>query len=466
MYVGQTAMEIAAKELEELIESANTNMKSIPGPVYNVKGYGAKGDGIKNDSLAIQKTIDCAISSGGGTVFFPPGNYVLSGVVIDLSEISSSKLGINIIGSGSMDTKILVTGGGTAFSIKGSMDQDYMRQNFRFGGMRIDPNPGEGFTGTGLDIKIGAFFEFFDIYILSLDKGIITEDLVSTKFDNVRVRFCREGFYGKARNVFTRPNALDLYRCHFGNNRDFGVKIDGGVNFSMFGGSIEGNGLNGNAPQRFGIQINEPRLVGCSLYGVYFESNYGLADINIVQGTDQSVNLISGCNFMRADPNNYAPYCIRVDQQPTGGEIKLTVESCGFQGYNGYVPDSSRPYVKFFASGVHTFEEMGNFYGSPLERPEEPNGSVFARLRFNGTLSSPVPVRGYNIANITKNGTGEYVITFNTESKAVEKVVLVSINGPGYGYLMSATNSSVTIRTNNTAGALADFSAVSVVVYE
>ncbi len=45
-------------------------------PVYNVKKYGAKGDGKNLDTKAIDKTIDAAAASGGGTVYFPAGDYL------------------------------------------------------------------------------------------------------------------------------------------------------------------------------------------------------------------------------------------------------------------------------------------------------------------------------------------------------------------------------------------------------
>ena len=43
---------------------------------YNVKDFGAKGDGITPDQDAINKTIDGASRAGGGTVYFPAGNYL------------------------------------------------------------------------------------------------------------------------------------------------------------------------------------------------------------------------------------------------------------------------------------------------------------------------------------------------------------------------------------------------------
>jgi polygalacturonase len=47
---------------------------------YNVKDYGALGNGSTLDTKAINKAIDAAKAAGGGTVFFPAGNY-LSGSI-------------------------------------------------------------------------------------------------------------------------------------------------------------------------------------------------------------------------------------------------------------------------------------------------------------------------------------------------------------------------------------------------
>ncbi len=43
---------------------------------YNVKDYGAKGDGKSIDSPAINKAIEAASAAGGGTVVFPAGEYL------------------------------------------------------------------------------------------------------------------------------------------------------------------------------------------------------------------------------------------------------------------------------------------------------------------------------------------------------------------------------------------------------
>lgn len=44
-------------------------------PVFNVKDFGARGDGVVLDTGAIQKAIDACHSAKGGTVLFPAGTY-------------------------------------------------------------------------------------------------------------------------------------------------------------------------------------------------------------------------------------------------------------------------------------------------------------------------------------------------------------------------------------------------------
>jgi parallel beta-helix repeat protein len=55
---------------------------TVPAGSFNVRNYGAKGDGTVNDRPAIQRAVDACAAAGGGTVYLPAGTYFLdSGVV-------------------------------------------------------------------------------------------------------------------------------------------------------------------------------------------------------------------------------------------------------------------------------------------------------------------------------------------------------------------------------------------------
>lgn len=52
------------------------NIIASPVTDFNVRSFGAKGDGKTIDTKAINKTISAAVEAGGGTVYFPAGTYL------------------------------------------------------------------------------------------------------------------------------------------------------------------------------------------------------------------------------------------------------------------------------------------------------------------------------------------------------------------------------------------------------
>ncbi|MDD5053145.1 MAG: glycoside hydrolase family 28 protein [Sulfuricurvum sp.] len=63
-----------------LIFFPTVTFAGVTSAFFNVKDYGAIGDGKNLDSKAINKTIEAAVEAGGGTVFVPAGKY-LSGSI-------------------------------------------------------------------------------------------------------------------------------------------------------------------------------------------------------------------------------------------------------------------------------------------------------------------------------------------------------------------------------------------------
>lgn len=74
--------------------AVSTNVEAKLAQYVSVKDFGATGDGVTDDLAAIQAAIDfCATSSGTNNVYFPEGDYYISGT-IDL------KVAVSLIGPG------------------------------------------------------------------------------------------------------------------------------------------------------------------------------------------------------------------------------------------------------------------------------------------------------------------------------------------------------------------------------
>lgn len=72
----------------------------------SVKDFGAVGDGVTDDSAAIQAALDAVSSAGGGVVYAPPGNWFIGG-----DAYINIKAGVTLRGAGSATRFISGTGG-------------------------------------------------------------------------------------------------------------------------------------------------------------------------------------------------------------------------------------------------------------------------------------------------------------------------------------------------------------------
>jgi hypothetical protein len=83
------------------------------GSFYNVKDYGALGDGVANDQPAIQAAVRAAFEANpaGGIVWFPPGTYLTAAAI-------QSRSGVSLVGSGSQSI-IKATAGRTGTIVTG-----------------------------------------------------------------------------------------------------------------------------------------------------------------------------------------------------------------------------------------------------------------------------------------------------------------------------------------------------------
>ena len=79
--------------------TAATLSAATPAALFNVRDYGATGDGHTLDMASLNRTIDACARSGGGTVYLPPGNYLTGTVELKSHVTLDLDAGATILGS-------------------------------------------------------------------------------------------------------------------------------------------------------------------------------------------------------------------------------------------------------------------------------------------------------------------------------------------------------------------------------
>jgi hypothetical protein len=104
---GQLAAEAAQRANSDAsLDAAKADRARLP---INVKDYGAVGDGVTDDTAAIQSAIDAAYAAGGGVVFIPNGVYRAAGLRLkSYVEIEGEGYGTTIKLPNAANTNIFV----------------------------------------------------------------------------------------------------------------------------------------------------------------------------------------------------------------------------------------------------------------------------------------------------------------------------------------------------------------------
>lgn len=178
--------EAAVNELKEAIANKDARL-------YNAKEYGAVGDGVTDDSAALNELIGLVGKNGGGTIFLPKGVYMLDSALIWKSNVSLVGEGVGI----SVLKTRQAEGVGVGFSaIKGVNCTNCTFEQFTIDGEEMNITS-YTFNPKGVFIQYMTDCVFRDIVIKNTGAtGLGIDFLQNVAIDNVACYNCGRGWVG------------------------------------------------------------------------------------------------------------------------------------------------------------------------------------------------------------------------------------------------------------------------------
>lgn len=241
----------------------------IAGAFANVLDFGAKGDNATDDTSAIQTAIDAVYDADGGTVYFPEGTYLVTGVALDWG---SSAVSVNFVGSGQTSTVIKKTGASFApmFDLSASASDGTFSE---FTDMRVTGNTnGAGFRITNLARNVWR-----NVRVDNCDVGIENRGSLINEFYNCNLLSNVIG-YRSAKFGGITCNLMQFFGGSVRGNSQFGYDISDTAGFYLYGANIESNGTIGGTG---GGLITRPTnddefgFSNMALTNCWFENNFG-----------------------------------------------------------------------------------------------------------------------------------------------------------------------------------------------
>ena len=131
------------------------NLKTRFNDVFNVKDFGAVGDGSTDDSSAFQNAVDTAVAQSiGGCVYIPAGRYRLNSRIVKTS-ISLPK-SLSIIGDGQGVSVLSTYSSDGVFQINFSSSVEGAQNSLLMADFSIALETTSATGGTGLDLSWGV----------------------------------------------------------------------------------------------------------------------------------------------------------------------------------------------------------------------------------------------------------------------------------------------------------------------
>lgn len=255
--------------------SVSTNVEDKLAQTVSVKDFGAVGDGVTDDTVAIQAAVDAVFNTGGGTVYFPTGIYLVSSIVKNWIGAVT----VRIQGAGKRAVKILKKAGTTTPVFDFSSGVSILETYSEIADLWIQ---GLGSaTEAGLRVTDWGRWTMKNVQIDSCNKGIHARGALVFDVYDCTLQSNVFGYYCEKSTTNIHSNLVQFFGGQISANSSWGMAIQQASGVHLYGTDLSANGDTGN-PSTGAIVVDanvddEFGYSSISLNGVWMEANKGCA---------------------------------------------------------------------------------------------------------------------------------------------------------------------------------------------
>ena len=290
--------------LQALVDLNLMILGIAPSAAFSVKAYGAAGNGVSNDTAAIQRAINAASTAGGGVVYFPTGTYLISPpTTAEVFNVPSGNIAFRGDGVGLSILK-MASGAGDYYTVFGPKANDVSYLWFR--DLTFDQNSTGNPVTSSITTYIRAFVwtnlvstsltvedcEFTDVNALNIIVSYNTETIV---------RNCR--FSGVGGGSVYHDSSL-LYVAADSATIENNIFISNGPGSAGANAAIETHGgkmtVTGNSIDGFQVGMNITGVAPTESSAIAVVGNtiargyYGIEIYSGIDGSHESGNGVNG----------------------------------------------------------------------------------------------------------------------------------------------------------------------------
>lgn len=409
---------------------------------FDVRAYGAIGDGVTDDTSAIQEAITDAFTAGG-TVVFPEGDYKVTSTLATPLDVAGT---VKLVGAGrpkgltgghsgdpttDQGATIVYTGlTGDIFNAK--LTSGAKRQYITIEGLSLRGNPA-GTSGHGLHFEATAVATVAILVTLRdvtvndcADHGIFFDgNVFEGQLFNVRSSQNGDAGFCAAASGSGLPGETRSYGCTFNVNA-VGVQISGGGQFSFYGLTATQNTNQGLAATGVGLSIVDANI---EINGAAYSEQITLTSLTgaTIIGLNMTVNPAStaiGVNMVSCLWVHIIRFSSNFSTAGAGYRDFVFADTSSRCVVDEYSPDDFIGNFTIGVGGGHIVRQGGAWLSAQTHAQQSATSTTTETVTFNATrydsflstitvASQTVTIGNPTMGNAHHNGQRITVHTYN-----------------------------------------------------